>query len=224
MPEGKLHRGVILSATVVLCAASLSCVGHWGGLGYFAGMGRDTKVDQEFTLPENTLVILVDDPGEKVQWPRARGLLAEYVGEELAQHDAVEKIVRPEAVARLRRMDTEFESYPATVVGRKVGADTVLLLEVRDFFAPVEIEDTSTAAKMTVAVKVLNANERDNADDVRLWPVDRGGHIIETQLKAVEVHALEGDQATARELARRTAIHVARLFYQHTLGDIDDEP
>ena len=70
--------------------------------------------------------------------PRARYLLAKYVGEELLEHEAVEKIVRPEALSRLRRLDPDFETYAATTIGRKLGADTVLFLEVRDFFVPDE--------------------------------------------------------------------------------------
>lgn len=225
MPHSKHKLDPRLATLLLLTVTlSLSGCGHWGGIGYFLGFGRRTKIEALNTLPENTLLILVDDPAEKVRWPRARNLLAQYVGEELLTHKAVSAVVRPASLAKLRRMDPAFETYSATTVGRKLGAETVLFIEVRDFFAPKDIQDTSTAAKLTVSVRVLDVTQREHARKVRLWPTDPGGHIVESTLRAVEVHALKGENATPTELARKAAIYTGRVFYDHTLGDIDDEP
>lgn len=221
LPTTQLTRRL---AIVAALASPLAGCGRFAGLGYFGGLGRGTKIEPIYTLPDNTLLILVDDPGEKVRSPRTRDQLARDLGEELLAHKAVSKIVRPDALAKLRRMDAQFESYPATAVGRKLDAGTVLFLEVREYFAPLDIEDTSTAAKLTVAVRVLNVHESKRADKVRLWPTDEGGHIVESELRAVEVHKLASEAAVAGELARKCALHVGRLFYQHTLGDLDEEP
>ena len=216
-------RRLVAAGLALLATVSLAGCDELGALGYFMGVGRNEKIEAEFELPDSTLLILVDDPSEKVRWPRARTLLAKYIGDELLDHDAVPTIVRPEALARLRSLDVAFENYPAAAIGRKLEADTVLFIEVRDFFAPLEIEDTGTAAKLTVSVKVLDANENKRAHKVRLWPTDSGGHIVEAQLKGVEVHQLDGEKAVAQELARKAAIRVARLFHRHTFGDLDDE-
>lgn len=196
--------------------------GRYGGLAYFLGVGRGTKIEPQYVLPEGTLLILVDDPDEHVTWPRTRDLLQQFLGEELLAHKAVTAVISPDSVARFRQADERFERYAAVQIGRKLSADTVMWIEVRDFFAPEEIEDTSTAAKITVSVKILTTHEEERADRVRLWPTDEGGYIHQTQLSAVQVHRLKGDNAVERELARRAAIQLGRLFYQHTVGEVDD--
>jgi len=225
-----MTRSKITRRTPGICALALlaSTVGHVAGCGasgamaYFMGVGRGTKIKPQFTLPEGKILVLVDDPGEKVHWPRARGLLGQYVGEELLTHKAASAMISPESVAKFRQMNPSFEKYSAQAIGRKLGADAILWLEVRDFFAPTEIQDTSVAARMTISLKVLNVHEEQDRGKVRLWPVDRDGYVVESELKAVEVNRLKGKNAASKELARKAALYIGRLFYQHTLGDIDD--
>jgi hypothetical protein len=213
---------VVFASSAAILLAGPGC-GQMAKLAYFTGAGRDTKVEPEYKLPKNVLLVLVDDPAERVAWPEVRRALAEDVGETLLTQKAVEKVVRPQAVMKMRQADSEFEKLSATAVGEKVGADTVLWLEVSEFFAPQEIQDTASAARMTLSVKVLDVHQKDASDKVRLWPKSSSGHIVETQLKAVEVQKLKGNIAVARELARKAAVAVSRLFYQHTLGELDDD-
>jgi hypothetical protein len=202
---------------------ALSGCAKLGVLAYFMGAGRGKKIQAEYILPEGKLLILVDDPRELVTWPQARELLVQFTGEALLSHEAIDAVISPESIAKFRQMDPEFDKYPATVIGEKVGAETVMWLQVRDFFAPTEIEDTSTAAKLAVTIKILNVGEERRADRVRLWPDDRDGYLVETELSAIGVDKLQGDNAVAKELARKTAVQIGRLFYQHTLGEIEDE-
>jgi len=208
---------------VVIATLLLHGCGRYAGLAYFLGAGRNTKIEPLYQLPEGTVLILVDDPSERVIWPRARDLLERYLGEELLAHEATAAVISPASVARFRQADSQFERYSATRVGRKLDADTVIWLEVRDFFAPVNIEDSSVAAKMTIAVRVLTTEESPESGRPRLWPQDESGHLDTTEMTAIDVHKLKGDNAVARELARRSAIRIGRLFYQHTVGEVDDE-
>lgn len=222
----KARRASIAAIALVLAGLTLPVLpgcGRYGGLAYFLGMGRGHKIEPQYELPEkDTLLVLVDDPAERLAWPRLREVLEQNLGEELLAHKAVKAVISPDAVARFRQADEKFETYSAVTIGRKVGADTVLWLEVRDLFNPTEIEDTSSTAKITLAVKVLTTKPGVRGDKVRLWPTDEGGHIHSTELGAIDVHKLKGDNATARELARRAAIQIGRLFYQHTVGEVED--
>lgn len=220
--SGRRARATFAVIVALLAGLSAGC-GQLGKLGYFAGVGRGTKIKPHYTLPKNVLLVLVDDPGERVTSPETTRALAERVGDELLRAKAVEQVIRPSAVARLRQVDMQFHKLSAAAVGEKVGADTVLWLEVREFFAPKEIEDTASAARMTVSVKVLNVHEREKPSEVRLWPDDPHGHIVEAQLKAVEVNELKNELAIARALADKSAVAIGRLFYEHTLGDIEDD-
>ncbi|GJM25778.1 MAG: hypothetical protein DHS20C16_21930 [Phycisphaerae bacterium] len=212
----------ILGLAFLTLLPSAGCA-RWGALAYALGAGRGQKLPAEFELPPGKLLILVDDPKERVTWPRARTLLVKYVGEELLDREAVTTVISPRSVAKFRQSDSKFESYAADEIGRKLGAKTVIWIEVRDFEAPEDIEDVSTAAKITLSIKVLTTEEEVSPHGVRLWPTVGSGHIVESSLNAIGVNKIKGENAVAKELARRSAILVARLFYEHTLGDIEDD-
>jgi hypothetical protein len=212
-----------LVVLLVVAGTLLSGCAKLGVLGYFLGVGRGKKIPAQYELPEGKLLILVDDSRELVTWPQARDLLVRFTGEALLSHEAADSIVSPESIARFRQLDTSFDQYPATVIGEKLGAQTVMWLEVRDFFAPTEIEDTSTAAKLALTVKVLNVDQERSADGVRLWPNGREGYLVEAELSAIEANELRGENAAAKELARKMSVLLGRLFYEHTLGEIEDE-
>ncbi len=215
-------QSLALALALMVCISTAGCA-RWGALVYALGGGRGQKIPAEFELPPGKLLILVDDPKERVTWPRARTLLAQYTGEELLEREAVTTIISPRSLAKFRQSDSNFERYAADEIGRKLGAKTVLWIEVRDFVAPEEVEEISTAAKLTLGIKVLTTKEEVSPHGVRLWPSVGSGHIIESSLNAIAVNKTKGENAVAKELARRSAILVARLFYQHTLGDIEDD-
>lgn len=215
-------QSLALALALMVGISTAGCA-RWGALVYALGGGRGQKIPAEFELPPGKLLILVDDPKERVTWPRARTLLAQYTGEELLEREAVTTIISPRSLAKFRQSDSNFERYAADEIGRKLGAKTVLWIEVRDFVAPEEVEEISTAAKLTLGIKVLTTKEEVSPHGVRLWPSVGSGHIIESSLNAIAVNKTKGENAVAKELARRSAILVARLFYQHTLGDIEDD-
>ncbi len=190
---------------------------------YTLGAGRGRKIPSQYELPQGKLLILIDDPKERVTWPRARTLLGRYIGEELLANDAVKAIISPRSLAKFRQTDPEFERYAADQIGRKLGAKTVMWIEVRDFVAPVEIEDVSSAAKITLSIKILTTEEEVSPNRVRLWPRLGPGEIIESSLNAIGVNKRKGKNAVAKELARRASVLVGRLFYEHTWGDLEDD-
>ena len=211
-----------LGLAVLMCLSTAGCA-RWGALIYALGGGRGQKIPAEYELPPGKLLILVDDPKERVTWPRARTLLAQFTGEELLEHEAVSTIISPRSLANFRQSDSNFERYAADEIGRKLGAKTVLWIEVSDFEAPEEVEEISSAANLTLSIKVLTTAEEVSPHGVRLWPSVGSGRIVESSLNAIAVNKTEGENAVAKELARRSAILVARLFYEHTLGDIEDD-
>ncbi len=219
----RLRKSILVVALAGLLLLPTAGCARWGALAYALGGGRGQKLPAEYELPPGKLLILVDDPKEKVTWPRARTLLAKYVGEELLAREAISTVISPRSLAKFRQSDTKFENYAADEIGRKLGAKTVLWIEVRDFEAPEEIEEVSTAAKLTLGIKVLTTEEEVNPHRVRLWPTVGSGHLVESSLNAIAVNKTKGENAVAKELARRSSILVARLFYEHTLGDIEDD-
>ncbi len=222
------QRNFVAKSLVVLClligttVATGGC-GQSAAMAYYLGIGRNRKIEPLFVLPPGKILVLVDDTDNRVTWPRARDLLAESVGRELLAHEAAESIISNTSLMQLRQVDPAFPRYSATKIGRKLGANTVIWLQIKDFFAPTEIEDTSSAARLTLSIKILNADEMDDPSDVRLWPADERGHINKTELSAIEVERLKGSNASARALAEKAAKPIGRLFYEHTLGDLDND-
>jgi hypothetical protein len=215
---------VLLVGVIGLLPALAGCGARAGALAYWMGVGRGRKIPAVYKFPPGRVLVLVDDSRNLVKWPQACELLARFVGENLLRRDAVSEVISNASLARLRASDPQFERRSAQEIGRRAGADFVLWLEVREFFAPQEIQDTSAAAKMSVSVKVLNVHEGVRSDRVRLWPADEHGHIEEVELRAVEVNDLEhAENAVSIALTRKLSKQVARLFFEYKLGELEDE-
>jgi len=221
-----IRRGVVAVAvvvtTVVLCMSTTGCGQTGGKLLYVLGFGRGHKVPAEHKLPEGTVLVLVDDPQGLLGTVRIGSILAEKTGEALLKQEATDAVVSQQAISRLRRTDPEFERRPADGIGRRLGARTVIWLQVKEFFAPNEVQDTESAAVLSVAVKLLDARAKKRAL-VRLWPTDPDGRVETVQLRATHVAGMSGQKAIARKLAERLARQIARLFYTHTLGELEDD-
>ena len=193
-----------------------------GTLFYFLGAGRLHTVEAEFALTEGPLLILVDDLNERLTWGPARDRIAEELAQELLEHEAAAKVIAPQTLKRHRRTQAGFDDLKCTQVGRLVGADQVLWIDVQAFYAEEEVHDTTQAASLAVTVRVINPNERKDRAKVRLWPSNREGKPVAVQLSSIEVSRLKTKDRIAAELARRLAKETAKFFYKHPLQD-DEE-
>jgi hypothetical protein len=164
--------------------------------------------------------VLVDDYGERLTWPETRDLLAVQVGEELLRHEATEKIISNDAVRRHRQARPDFNKKSCREIGEMVGADQVVWLEVADFFASERPQDSTSAARIAVTVKVVNPKGSKSEGTVRLWPEEREGHPIKAELSANEASRHDSRREIAKALSQKLATEVARLFYEHTLQDL----
>ena len=207
---------------MLLAACLPGCGMQAGTVLYFLGAGRLHTVEAEFTLSEGPLLILVDDLDERLTWGPARERIAEELARELLEHEATAKIITPETVKRHRRTQADFDDLKCTQVGRLVGADQVLWLEVQGFYAEEEIHDTMRAASLAVTVRVINPNERKDRAKVRLWPPNREGKPAAVQLNSNEVNRLKTKDRIAAELARRLAREIAKFFYKHPVQDPEE--
>ncbi|MCP4592977.1 MAG: hypothetical protein GY842_19755 [bacterium] len=207
---------------VPFTAALAGCGAQAGGLLYFMGAGRLHTIEAEYTLAPGSLLILVDDLDERLTWGPARDRIAEELSKELLEHEAAEKIITPESVKRYRRTHPDFDELKCNQVGRLLGADQVLWLEVKAFYAEEEIHDTTHAASLSVTIRVIDPNERKDRHKVRLWPVNREGKPVAVQLTSNKVTSLRTKDAIAGELARQLAKDIAKLFYDHSFQDDED--
>ena len=70
---------------------------------------------------------------------------------------------------------------------------------------------------------IAAAREEVSRGRVRLWPSTNDGQVVEQKLNAIAVKRLGGTDEVADDLAARLSRQIGRLFYQHTVGDLDDD-
>lgn len=209
-----------LVCVVLLTTGAVGCGSQAGTMLYWMGAGKLHKIDAEFILSEEgPILILVDDLDEKLTWAPTRDRIAEELSTALLENEATRKIISPETVKRYRRTRVDFDDLKCTQVGRLVGADQVLWIEVKGFYAEEEIHDTTKAAFVSAAVRVINPNERKDRRKVRLWPTNREGKPVLVQLTANDVGRFKTKSKIAGELAHRLADEIAKFFYKHSLQD-----
>jgi hypothetical protein len=213
------------AALALLAGALLSltaCTYSGGELLFMLGLGRGELIEAKFRLTDKPIVILVDDDNDLVDWPAAKYRLADSLAQELLKNEAAAKIVPQATVQRMRQADMEFDSMPCDVAGRRAGAEQVIWLKVEEFIAREDVRDIGKAAVFTVSVKVINTQAKQRAD-VRLWPKGREGQFCSVDLTASEVSVEKTKDAISRKLADELAVRVAKLFYDHRLGEFEKE-
>ncbi|UCG15541.1 MAG: hypothetical protein JSV19_09630 [Phycisphaerales bacterium] len=210
-------------SVVGLAAALLAVTGcgpGGGALLYFAGVGQTQKVEARYTLGEGPILVLVDDFNERLTWPETQDLLAEQTADELLARKATKKIISCDALRRLRQARPDFDRLCCNEIGRLIGADQIVWLEVADFFASQAVEDTGSAARMAVTVKVVNPRGTRKDGTVRLWPKEHDGQPVKAALSSNDVSRAGSRRAIAEALSSKLAVEVARLFYDHTAEDL----
>lgn len=194
-----------------------------GALLYTLGVGQGKKIKARFRLTKGPLLILIDDPHQRIDWPLAKRYLFDELAQELLRHKAVTKIVPSETIARLRQVEPNFDARGCREVGKMAGADQVLWIEVQEFRASEQIEDALVAAFFTVTLKVIDVNTKDRSR-VRLWPTAPQGQLVTITLTGSEVSIAGNRNGIARKLSAKLASQTAKYFYDFRLGDFEREP
>lgn len=209
----------------VLLIALLACLGcgfSSGQLLYIFGVGRPTVVEAQFRLTDRPILILLDDPDGRMDWPPAGTHFVDELAQALLKNKAAEKIVPRQTLDGLRQTLPNFQKRGCREIGEMAGADQVLWVRVRDFLATDQIQEISRAANFSAAIKVINVQEKKRSR-VRLWPKSPAGHFVTVSMSGAEVATEKTKAAIARAIAGKLARRVATLFYDHRLDDFDHE-
>lgn len=213
---------LLLVPTLIAITSVTSMTGcgrSQGELLFMMGFGRGPKVEAMVRLTDGPLLILVDDPNERVQSPQTLRNLFDDLAQELLRHKAVKKIIPRETLDHLRQSSPGFERRGCDAVGRMAGAEQVLWIEVEDFVAREQIEEASQAAYLSVTIKLINPNEKERRSRVRLWPVSPNGHPVTVSLTASQAQIQKTAEGISKKLVSDMAEAVARLFYDHRLDE-----
>lgn len=192
-----------------------------GALFYMLGFGQRDIVPAKFELTQEPLLVLVDDLAARVDWPPALQYLIDDLSQELIKQGAAGKIIPRRTLANIRRDHSEYDKLSAQQIGRLAGAEQVLWIEVREYFANPDIFEPTNAAYYAVGVKVIDPHEKAERSRVRLWPTSPRGQYVNATLPSDIVHRAGTRDAIARKLATELASKTAKLFYDYRPGDFE---
>lgn len=224
----RLNRGHGTRTALGLCCllvtpTLIGCTYSGGELLYLLGVGRGELIEAKFTLTEGPVLILIDDPMHRIDWPLMPRNLFDQLAQQLLKNEAATKLIPRQTLDQLRQSDADFSKRGCREIGELVGAEQVLWVEVLDFLAEEEVTETHTAAFLTVAVKVINVLETKSASRVRLWPQNPRGQVASVSMTGSEVAMAKTKKAISKELASRAADAIAKFFYKHRLTHFERE-
>lgn len=219
---GRARRGkAVIVGSVCAIALAGGCGYNGGQLLYGLGFGRMKKVEAQFTLTPNPVMILVDDDGGQVKYPLAKRYIAEAVAQELLRNKAAQRIIPPETVDALRQVHPNFDKRGCREVGEMAGAEQVLWLQVQEMLVDENIGGATDAAYVSVTAKVINVLEKEDRSRVRLWPESAGGAPASASISGAKAVELKTTDAMAQYLAGELATKVAKFFYAYRPGDFE---
>lgn len=184
------------------------------------GFGQREKVEAEFELTDEPILILVDDLAGRVDWTPALRYLSDYLGQELITNDAAKRIIPSQTLSNLRRHHTDFEQLPARRIGELAEARQVIFIEAQEFRAEEEFYEPTNAAFFAVTVKIIDVTA-DDRRSTRLWPTSPQGRFVSSQLDGSAVSRAKTKDGISRALAQDLAFTIGRFFYSYRPGDFE---
>jgi hypothetical protein len=182
-------------------------------------MAGPGKVDAAYKLEDRPTVVFIDDRHNTLSPVSLRQVIADRLTQDLMQKAKVTNAIDPgDALAVARRHDRHESVLPIDAVGRAVGAEQVVYVELVAF---VDSPDGITPTPTSVAnVKVI-----DVANQKRLFPagddlgLGQAAITVSSEIPPVDPELLRSRSSRLRVhtmLAEETGATIARLFYKHS--------
>lgn len=202
-------RTILIALLLVPAVLGSGCA----GIKYMAAvMAPPEKVKPLYTLPGGKkILVFVDDIRHPLTYEAVKTDLAQRVGRLLVQHKMAEEIIPPDKVLDLASSMQNFNQMPIPDVGRKLGADLVLYLEI-DHFSLRESNDSPLwLGRFVSRVKVVDSKVG------RIWPEDRpnGYPVPPVETPATANFNESFGAVLATKLAEDMAVRVVNLFREH---------
>ncbi len=205
--------------------AFAGCGPEAGAFIYFFGQPPKQVVKARFKLTTGPLLILFDDSPAVDMPPELREMAVRAIAEEFRNTKVNDKVVPPSRLAELRRKreDVTPRGVPRGIreVGRMVEAEQVLWMLPKEFAMPTTPEQVADPARLTVALKVINAKATER-DQLRLWPISEDGELVSVTIPPHKVRQTKTTNELLDLIARELAVEVGRLFRDWEEGRPED--
>ncbi len=199
---------------VVLWSGMIAGAGGCAAVAWFAAtFSPPDPVPAVYEFPrQETVLVLVDDPGNIVGAMPVKYELTRQINEELKKNQITEHQISYKRLMDIAAATPEFNRLSTAEIGRKAAADIVLYVKIDHF----SLKDNSMSpiwhGKFKTSVRVVDVEEG------RLWPKDLvGGYPVQE----VDTEPIEGDGSSrfeiklAKSMARKMAKNIVNLFYKH---------
>lgn len=215
----RLRSAILLLAFLGI----LTGCGQTGGAALFMfGLFDRPTIEAEYEFGDGLVAVLVDDPFDTCFWSEVPHELTSAMVTEMDETKAAKDLVSPSKITRLRQLTPDFEERGAREVGKLLGADEVLWVEIQSFYASEDPDDVTRAARISLVIKVINANE-DERTKVRLWPESPAGYPIEVELGAGSVARAKTRKGIVKALSTEVADRIVKRFHDHKMEDFEKE-
>lgn len=209
----QLTLWLILAAATLLSAAGCNIVGP----AMYLVQGPN-KTPAQFTLPQQTTVVFIDDRANIL--PRSRLIRQMALGatnELLKVQQIIPEAIDPEAINREAVRETSGHLMSIDEIGRKVGAGVVIYAVPRQFSL---VDDRGTVPTCILEVKVV-----DTESGLRLWPGPREYEYHRLVVELAYKSPLRYDDGKVDELQQQLAttagLRLAQLFFPHEKNPLD---
>jgi hypothetical protein len=173
------------------------------------------KIDAKYKFTKGKkIVVLVDDYMSPVNKPEMKRDMTAKISDGLIQAGAVRAgdIISTDKVNDTAKENSAGKKYSIQRVGRDVGADYVLYVNIIDFNLQSDPENPLVQPKAKAFVKVIEVSTGE-----RLWPIDVTGEPIEAKIRAATDIASESTDTSkwTEELSDNLTSEVIGLFFDH---------
>ena len=171
----------------------------------------EPEIDAEYLLEDRPTVVFVDESANELGGMANQQIVGKTISQALLDEEVVTVVYEPRAANAVARQERHGEPMALGDIGRAVGADQIICVQVLQFQPFPTYGQTRPIAQLRV--KVLDIPHR-----LRLYPTDDElwRHLTVTLPQMPEE---VGNASKRRELesmlAREIGINVARLFHDY---------
>ncbi len=192
---------------------------------FFTQVISPEKTPAVFDLPPVRTAILVDDTSNQLGDPNHTGVIAQRMIFDFVQSQKLtqEQTVNYRFVRDLEgKLGTDFERTPVDEIGRTLGADQVIHVNID--YVQMSVQPGIIEPKAIVTLKVIDVNkavrlfpEPSPVSDIEGLETSKRGYRISVELpRSVMMDVDSGTQNLLyRQLAEQIGYQAARVFYKH---------
>lgn len=213
-------RSTLLLALAIACTGFLSSCNILGPAAYI--IDGLPKRDAQYALMDRPTVVFVDDPRNALSDRNLRRYIGDKVATELMLNEIVTVTISSADAMGVARGDRHGKRMPIEAIGRAVGAEQVLYIEMMSFtLSP----DNVTPQPMGICkIKVIDAMNRirlfpeidENSQAAAAYPV----HVALPRLSTELYRSASGRRKMNEQLASHMAEQIAKVFYKHVPNEL----